>query len=252
MYSFERNPEKGSNTTGVGSDLGCGERYDLECGQMLSNMRGPNESDPRTLGGKIVIEVTQTEYLGATMTVEGITHHNFLDRISKAKKRLYQIKSTGLNNTGFHSPTNRRTYTTLVRSMTEYQIHFTPWTNTLAIAYQSLENEIFNAAGGFKERKAQRWRKAFKLQPVSCRRARLRGNLSSWLSRERRPELGNLQYALTRPRNLDVCPDLETLFNRADEGKVRPLPLPLGNLLIPFLYCSKNKHRALGLQWYVQ
>ncbi len=129
--------------------------------------------------------------------------------------------------------------------MTEYQIHLTPWTNTLAIAYPSLENEFYNAVGGFN------WRKALKLQSVAYRRARHRDNLRSRRSREKRPELGNIQYALTRARNLDVCPDLETLWNRADDGKVRQLPLPSGNKLISVLYCSRNEHRALGLQWYV-
>ncbi len=107
------------------------------------------------------------------------------------------------------------------------------------------------AVCGFKWRKAQWWRKAFKLQPVTYRRARLRDNLRSKLSREQRPQLCILQYALTRARNLDVWPELETLWNRAVERKMRHLPLPSGNSLIPVLYCSNNKHRALGLQWYI-
>ena len=60
---------------------------------------------------------------------------------------------------------------------------------------------------------------SFQLQPVAYRRAQLRDNLRSRLSREERPGLGNLQYALTRARNLDVCPDLETVWNRADDGR---------------------------------
>ena len=185
------------------------------------------------------------------MTVEGITHYHCLNRIAKAKKRLHQLRLIGLNNTGFHPPTNRRTYITLVRSMTEHQIHITPLTNTLAIAYQSLENEFFNAVSGFKWRKAQWWRKAFKLQSAAYRRVRLRDNLRLRLSSEERPELGNLQHALTRARNLEVCPGFETFWNLAEDGKVRKLPLPTGNRLIPVLYCCKNKHKALRLQRYV-
>ncbi len=92
--------------------------------------------------------------------------------------------------------------------------------NTLTIAYRSLENEFFNAVGGFKWSKAQWRRKACKPQPLAYRRARLRDNLRSRLSREERRELGNLQHALTRAGNLDVCPDFETVFNRGDDGKV--------------------------------
>ncbi len=185
------------------------------------------------------------------MTVEGITHRHCLNRISKAKKRFNQLKSIGLNNTRFHPPTNRRAYITLERSMTEYQIHRTPWTNTLAITYQSLENEFFNAVVGFKWRRAQWWRKGCKLQPVAYRRARLRDNRRSSLSHEKRLELGNLQYALTRARNRDVCAELEAEWIRADEGNMRQLPCPPGNTLIPVLYCGKNEHRALGLQRFI-
>ncbi len=88
--------------------------------------------------------------------------------------------------------------------MTEYQIHHTPWSNMLAIAYQSLENEFLNDVGGLKCRKAQWWRQAFELQPVAYRRAQLRDNIRSRLSHEERSELGNLQYVITRARNLDV------------------------------------------------
>ncbi len=42
--------------------------------------------------------------------------------------------------------------------------------NTLTIAYQSLENEFFNAVGGFKWRRAQWRRKGCKLQAVAYRR----------------------------------------------------------------------------------
>ncbi len=96
----------------------------------------PNQGDPLTLAGEVMREVTQAEYLGVMRTVEGITHHHCLNRNCKANKRLNQLQSIGLNNAGFHPPTNRRTYITLVRSITEYQIHLTLWTNTLAIAYQ--------------------------------------------------------------------------------------------------------------------
>ncbi len=69
-------------------------------------------------------------------------------------------------------------------------------------------------------RKAECWRKAFKLQPVKYPRARLRDNLQSRLVSEKRPKISDLQYALTRARNLDACPELETVWNRADERKV--------------------------------
>ncbi len=85
----------------------------------------PNEGDSLTLAGEVVQEVIQSEYLDVTMAVEVIIHYDCLNRISKAKKRLNQLRLIGLNNTGFHPPTNRRTYITLVRSMTEYQIHLT-------------------------------------------------------------------------------------------------------------------------------
>ena len=98
-----------------------------------------------------------------------------------------------------------------------------------------LENVFFNAVGGFGWLKAQWWRKAFKLLPVAYRRARLRDNLRSRLSREERPELCNLQNAITRARNYDLCQELEALWNRADEGEVRQLPLRSGNSLIPVL-----------------
>ena len=42
----------------------------------------PNEGDPLTLAGEMVREVTQAEYLGVMMTVEGITHHHCFNRIS--------------------------------------------------------------------------------------------------------------------------------------------------------------------------
>ena len=184
------------------------------------------------------------------MKLEGITHHRCLNQISRVKKRLNQLRSIGLNNTGFHAP-SRRTYIALVRSIKEYQIHLTPCPNTLAIAYQSSENEFFNAVGVFKWRKDQCWRKAFNLLPAAYRRARLRGILRSRVSHEERTELSNLLYALTRERNLDVSPELESEWNRADEGKVRQLPLPSFNSLILVLCCRKKKHRALELQWSV-
>ncbi len=99
---------------------------------------GPNEGDPLTLAVEMVGEVTQAEYLGVSMTFEGIAHHHCLKRISKAKERENQLRSAELNNTGFHPPINSRIYISLVRSMTEFQIHFTPWTNTLEIVHQSL------------------------------------------------------------------------------------------------------------------
>ena len=145
--------------------------------------------------------VTKAEYLGVTMTVEGITQHHYLNRISKAKRRLNQLRSIGLNNTGLRPSTNCRSYSTLVRTITEYPVHLTPWTKMLAIAYKSLENDFFNAIGGFKWRKAQWWRKAFKLQPVTYRRARLRDNLRSWLVSEERLVRA---YAGTIPRRLPI------------------------------------------------
>ncbi len=90
----------------------------------------PNQGDPLTLAREMVQEDTQAEYLGVTLTVQGIMHHHFLNRISKAKKSLIELKSTGRYNTGFHPSTSRRTHTTLVRSMTEYQVHHTPWIRT--------------------------------------------------------------------------------------------------------------------------
>ena len=59
----------------------------------------PKEGDPLTLAGEMVREVTPAAYLCVTMTVEGITHHHCLSRISKAKKRVNQLPSIGLNNT---------------------------------------------------------------------------------------------------------------------------------------------------------
>ncbi len=145
-----------------------------------------NQGSPLILAGEMVQEVTEAEYRGVTMTVQGITDHHFLNRMSNAKKRLNQLKSIGLKNTGSHPPTRRRSNSTLARSMTEYQIHLTPCTNTFTIAYQSLENEFFSTVGGFKWRKAQCWRKGFKLQHIAYHRARLRDNLRSRLSREER------------------------------------------------------------------
>ncbi len=49
-----------------------------ECSIICSK---PNECDPLTLAGEVVREVTQTEYLGVTMTVDGITHHYCLSCI---------------------------------------------------------------------------------------------------------------------------------------------------------------------------
>ena len=43
------------------------------------------------LAREIVQEVTQPEYLGVTMTVEGNTHHHCLNRIPKMKKGLNQL-----------------------------------------------------------------------------------------------------------------------------------------------------------------
>ena len=86
----------------------------------------PTAGDPLTLAGEVVREVTQAEYLCVTIAVEGITHHHFFSRISKANGRLNQLRSIKRNNSGFRPPTNHRTYITLVHSMTEYQIYLTP------------------------------------------------------------------------------------------------------------------------------
>ncbi len=42
----------------------------------------------------MVQQVTQAEYLGLTTTVEGITHHHCLNRISKVKRKLNQVNRT--------------------------------------------------------------------------------------------------------------------------------------------------------------
>jgi len=218
-----------------------------------SIIRAPRDSTgmPLKLQGQKIKEVTYAEYLGITMGVDGITHHHLYERIVKAKKRLGQLHNIGLNNHGFDINTNRRLYKTLVRSMTEYQMHLTPISPQVNSIYQAMERQLFKAVTGFQTDRNAWIRKVLQLESIHDRRIKLRDLLQTRLLQCERPENAVLPEVLHRARNLAAATPPTQSWAHADAGKQRVFPLPTDKLAPPLLFKANNlaTHRAYAKHW---
>jgi len=210
-----------------------------------------NPPAPFKLAGGTLKEVREAEYLGITMNLAGITTTHLLNRLSSAQQRLGQLNRIGMNKKGLNLVVNRRLFISLIRSMTEYQLHLTPAPYQVRSKYRGLEQQFFRTAGGFKETKTAWWRKVFKLPSIDGRRYTLREGLKTRLTDSERPELTFLQDALEHAGNVKPAHDQRAEWAAADHGKQRQVPLAPDDALPPVLQFKTNKHRLLGLQWYL-
>ncbi len=95
------------------------------------------------LSGKELRKEKEVEYLGISLTQEGISDSKLIQRIEKAKPVLYIMKRLGVFRLGSPPEKGIRLYKTLVQSRWEYGLHLTPWNEQISNAVASVESQFF-------------------------------------------------------------------------------------------------------------
>jgi hypothetical protein len=215
-----------------------------------STIHPEEDQQPFTFCDSTLSVVRKADYLGVTLTEQGIRDDNLLDRVRNARGRLEMLKRIGMNAKAFGPMLCKSLYITFVRSMHEYCSHITPISDETRDAYLSLEKSFFGAASGVYNAPLIWYRKLFKIEPMRVRRQKLAAMLKNRASECQHFHGPTLQWALEQADNATGVDNQTLIWWQQDKHKKRPLPLP-DNGLLPAFFFRKHKHRVLSMKWYL-
>ena len=99
----------------------------------------PGNPESFTLAEKPLSRVYEADYLGVSITSEGISNSKSLSRVQTARERFKTLAKVGLHGRGLSPAWSLRIYKALVRPMFEYMIYMFPEDKKLADAVGTLE-----------------------------------------------------------------------------------------------------------------
>lgn len=204
------------------------------------------------IAGEAVGKVQEAEYLGVTISNDGITSTQLLERVRKSRGRTSNLQNIGMNVSGFHTRILRSLYWTFIRPMYEYCFHITPVSHGTKEELLNLEKQYFHAVVPIRGVKRNWYRKLFRIEEAMERRQTLRDSMVSRLTHCDRLPTGALEAALEEADNVEPTPDsVESWTEKAE--KVRKIPLkPNGDKdLPPALLLRSYKYRTLATKWYL-
>ena len=114
--------------------------------------------------------VRETEYLGVTIAVEGISPTKSLQRVETARARLYSLATFGLNGKEFSPYWCLNLYLMLVHPIYEYMAFLAGTFHALQKAFKNLEGDFFIFMfGAYARTKQARLRKLCRLESFDTR-----------------------------------------------------------------------------------
>ena len=126
---------------------------------------GP-EKDVLMLAGDILQHTKEVEYLGVSLSEDGITDTKLHSRITQANKRVHQLYIIGMDCREFSVMTNHRMYHAFIRTMIDYDLHLTAVDKDTAAWYAKLERAMVLAIAGIRGGQLKWWRKVLGLMPL--------------------------------------------------------------------------------------
>ena len=141
-------------------------------------------------------------------------------------------------------------YLTFIRPMFEYCCHLVPIKKSTLQEVLAMEKAFFNAATGIYRAPIPWFRKLFKLEDFPARRISLRDKMKTRVTSCSRINESVLVNALRNAENKAQSRWTETVWNEADQHKVRRLPIPDPGLHLSF-YSKHHKHRVHSMKWFL-
>ena len=201
--------------------------------------------------GREPVKVGASEtYLGTTITTDGLTDALLKDRVKISRARLEMLKRIGLNAKKFGPKISCSMYLIFVRLMFEYYSDLVRIEKSSMQGVLALEKAFFNAVTGIYKASLPWFRKLFKLKWFLARRITLRDKMKVRIAECTRIDANVMAAALCKADNTAPSWYKDTVWNEADQHKVRKLPIPDLGLHLPFSL-SKHRHRILSVKWFL-